>query len=587
MEQAILSAFLPFYAQETNRFEPDARKGPQEDHRTFHAVFAAAVRALKEKERPHRNRLPPEPKYYGQLRKHPLGGQFQDAARAEMKKVLEKGTWRVIDRAKSRGKILPLKWVFLYKFDESGHLVKCKARICVRGDLQDAHLESTYAATLAAKAFRIAMAIAAKFDLEVDQLDVVNAYLNSKMSPDQQPVFVELPDGFKQAGKVAQLDRPLYGLKDAPVLWYNTLTETLEEMGLTKSSEEPCLFTNDWLTVLFYVDDILLIYDQKHEQQAVEFKKRFGQRFEIRDEGAVKWFLGIRVIRDRETRRIWLSQSSYLEKLATKFNLLDENTRFPALPIPVKEFAASQEQATKADVKTYQEKIGSILYAAVTTRPDVARAASVLSRFLTNPSNEHMKAADQTILYLYATRFLALEFSGGADDVLFIACDASFADIVDSRHSSQGYLATLFGGPVVWKAAKQNTVSTSTTEAELRGVHEVAKEGYSLERLLRDLELDLHAGLTIHCDNLQTIRLITKADERIATNLRHIDIQNMWLRQEYQKGRFDVSYIPTAEMPADGFTKNLSRQQFEHFVSLLNLQDARERIQTEDARSQA
>ena len=141
---------------------------------------------------------------------------------------------------------------------------------------------------------------------------------------------------------------------------------------------------------------------------------------------------------------------------------------------------------------------------------------------------------------------------------------------------------TLFGGPVVWKATKQNTVSSSTTEAELRGVHAVTKEAYAMERLLQDIRLDLGAGLTIHCDNLQTIRLVVKDEERVVTNLRHLDIQNIWLRQEFRKGRFELEYLPTAEMPADGLTKNLTRQQFERFVRMLNLKNVRERVEQED-----
>ena len=94
-----------------------------------------------------------------------------------------------------------------------------------------------------------------------------------------------------------------------------------------------------------------------------------------------------------------------------------------------------------------------------------------------------MKAVDQTIRYLYATRFLAIEYSA-SDDILFIASDALFTDNPESRHSSQGYLMTLFGGLVVWKATKQNTILSSTTEAELRGVHAVTKKAYAIERLL-------------------------------------------------------------------------------------------------------
>ena len=97
-----------------------------------------------------------------------------------------------------------MKWVFIYKLDKTESLIKCKARICARGDLQEANLESTYAATLAARAFRIAMAVAARFDLEVCQLDIVNAFLNGKIYP-HKPVYVELPDGARIPGMVAQL----------------------------------------------------------------------------------------------------------------------------------------------------------------------------------------------------------------------------------------------------------------------------------------------------------------------------------------------------------------------------------------------
>jgi Reverse transcriptase (RNA-dependent DNA polymerase) len=88
-------------------------------------------------------------------------------------------------------------WTFVYKFDTDRYLVKYKARICVRGDLQKFGLEDTYAATLAAKTFRTLMAIAAYFDLEAIQLDAVNAFLNS---PLDKTIYCEFPEGFKQPG---------------------------------------------------------------------------------------------------------------------------------------------------------------------------------------------------------------------------------------------------------------------------------------------------------------------------------------------------------------------------------------------------
>ncbi len=139
---------------------------------------------------------------------------------------------------------------------------------------------------------------------------------------------------------------------------------------------------------------------------------------------------------------------------------------------------------------------------------------------------------------------------------------------------------TLFGGPVNWKAGLQDTVTTSTTEAELLGVERTAKESYALMRFMRDISLDLGQQLKLYCDNQQTIRLIVDEGQRISTKLRHVDIQNMWLRQEFRKGKFFIEYLPTGRMPADGLTKALSRQKFEHFRNLLNLQDVQRLVES-------
>jgi hypothetical protein len=122
-------------------------------------------------------------------------------------------------------------------------------------------------------------------------------------------------------------------------------------------------------------------------------------------------------------------------------------------------------------------------------------------------------------------------------------------------------------------------VTTSTTEAELLALKTTAQETMALIRFFKDLKLDLGELWTIFCDNQQTIRLVVGENERVTTKLRHVDIQNMWLRQEHAKGVFEVSYLPTNSMPADGLTKSLSRQKFEHFRSLLNLQDVRGKIE--------
>lgn len=129
----------------------------------------------------------------------------------------------------NRRDILPLLWVFKYKFDNDGYLSKSKARICVRGDVQ-LSFKDTYAATLAFSVFRAIMAITAAYDLVLIQLHADNAFLNSDID---EEIYVRFPEGFEIPGMVLRLRKALYGLKRSPLLWHNTLSEALKTLGLT------------------------------------------------------------------------------------------------------------------------------------------------------------------------------------------------------------------------------------------------------------------------------------------------------------------------------------------------------------------
>ena len=141
------------------------------------------------------------------------------------------------------------------------------------------------------------------------------------------------------------------------------------------------------------------------------------------------------------------------------------------------------------------------------------------------------------------------------------AADASHANNPD-RRSTQGILMKLFGGPVFWKSVKQSTVATSTTEAELVALSTGSKELLAIERLLHQVGLQMPADAmhSITCDNLQTVRLVRDESPRVSTRLRHVDIQQHWLREVYQRGELRVVWVPSREMAADGLTKSLPPQ---------------------------
>jgi hypothetical protein len=139
----------------------------------------------------------------------------------------------------------------------------------------------------------------------------------------------------------------------------------------------------------------------------------------------------------------------------------------------------------------------------------------------------------------------------------------------------------LFGGPIAWRANKQDTVTTSSTEAELLALSQTAKEAIFISRLFKAMTLRLNEPLIINCDNTQTLRLITEDTAKLITKLRHVDIHQHWLRQEYATRRVIFQWKATKEMIADGLTKALPKQRFQSFVNMIGMVDIKERLAEE------
>lgn len=121
--------------------------------------------------------------------------------------------------------------------------------------------------------------------------------------------------------------RALYGLKDAPLLWYRELKGSLARLGLREVKGIPCLFSDDRLIIFFYVDDIVVLVHPSKLSYHAEFERQLMKIYDLRCLGDLRWFLGIRVIRSSPTGRIWLIQDSFIDKLATKFNVMPKAGR--------------------------------------------------------------------------------------------------------------------------------------------------------------------------------------------------------------------------------------------------------------------
>jgi hypothetical protein len=557
-------------------------------HAAYHAAFAACLDEdiSKKTDKPsklHRDQIPPPPKSYKKLKGHVFESEFWTAIKAEMGTCWAKLCFSLTDAtvATADAEILPLMWVFTYKFDEDGFVYKFKARLVVRGDLQK-HEGDTYAATLAARVFRALMALVAAFSLLGFQYDALNAFLNAKLI---RKLYVRTPEGFEdEYGQLLLLCRALYGLKEAPLLWYQELHGTLTKMGLKPVPGVPCLYTNKHLIVFFYVDDIVVLVHPSNLHKKDEFEELLLSKYELRKLGSIKWFLGIRVLRDPLTHSISLIQDSFIDKVAAKYNLKQHNVRYPDVPLTVNHLDQSTDYPDLPRTKRYQELVGSLAYISICTRPDISRAHSILAR---HPGKLHLEAAIHAWRYLIGKRNWAIRASGeivkhdvsvkGEPD-FFGAADAAFGDEPETRRSSQGFVFKLYGMPIDWKATVQRCVTKSTTEAELIALSLAGSEMEWWNRFFEHVGFDPEITPTLWCDNQQTVSLVTKEAEKLQTKLKHVDIHQSWLRQEVTDGRLEVKWKETALMPADGFTKSLPRQKHDEFMRQLGLVDVKKAL---------
>ncbi|XP_074293159.1 secreted RxLR effector protein 161-like [Silene latifolia] len=213
----------------------------------------------------------------------------------------------------------------------------------------------------------------------------------------------------------------------------------------------------------------------------------------------------------------------------------------------------------------YSSAVGSLMYAMVCTRPDLAQSVSVVSRFMGDPGKEHWQAVKRIFRYLKGTYDVGLIYRGDRECLVSGYSDSDYAGDVDSRRSMTGYVFTLGGSVVSWKATLQPTVTLSTTEAEYMTLTAAAKEGIWLKGLVSDLGLHQEQAV-VFCDSLSAICLAK--DQVHHERTKHIDVRYHFLRNEK---RIKVNKVGTADNPADMFTKPVPHSKFQHCLDLLNI----------------
>ena len=333
------------------------------------------------------------------------------AMQDEMKSLHENKTFELVKLPKGK-KALKNKWVFRIKREEHNLQPRFKARLVVKGFSQRKGIDfdEIFSPVVKMTSIRTVLGLAASLDLEIEQMDVKTAFLHGNL---EEEIYMEQPEGFKEKGKedyVCKLKKSLYGLKQAPRQWYKKFEFVMGEQGYKKTTSDHCVFVqkfsdDDFIILLLYVDDMLII---GHNISRINsLKKQLSKSFAMKDLGPAGQILGMKISRDRGAKKLWLSQEKYIEKVLQRFNM--DKAKAVSCPI-ANHFKLSTRQCPSTDREKeemdrfpYASAVGSLMYAMVCTRPDIAHSVGVVSRFLSNPGKEHWAAVKWILRYLRGT----------------------------------------------------------------------------------------------------------------------------------------------------------------------------------------
>ncbi|CAI7885450.1 unnamed protein product [Closterium sp. NIES-54] len=502
--------------------------------------------------------------------------EWKKAMESELKSIEENGTWELVELPEGR-KAITSKWLFKIKSDADGKIERYKSRLVAKGYQQKEKVDykELFAPVVKPTTLRTLLAGAAIKGWVVKQMDVTTAFLNGVL---EEEIFMAQPEGFDDgSGRVLRL-------KKAPRQWYLKLRGVLEEIGFTPSSADHSLFMigegEERSFMVVYVDDILIFSPSSDLVKEVMLKLQ--DKFKCKALGDVSFYLGLHIERDVEKRCMWVHQRKYLEALAANVGQSEGHvaTPFPSGFKCVK--GPEEESVGEEERRRFHSLVGSLMYAAVNTRPDVAFATGQLTRVVQCPNEEQVAVGRRVAQYLGQTPTVGLQYSAaaqrrhkGADSVepgrLFLTAfsDASFASEPEDMTSVGGFICCVGGGPTAWESKKQVDQALSSVESEYMALFRAVREIVWQRRLLAELGEEQQGPTPLYCDSQGAIAL---AKNHVLHGLtKHMRVKWHWTRSMVAAGEVELLYVKTTGQPADMMTKRLLEQQ--HWKFRLELRE--------------
>jgi len=484
-----------------------------------------------------------EPKTYRQAKVSPQWSDLKKAMDDEIKSLKENDVWNVIPELVGR-KIVASQWVFKAKGNAQGEIERYTVWLVAKGFSQILcqDYDDIFAPIVRYDSLRLLLAISACKGWRPTQLDFKTAFQYVILT---EEVYMDLLEGSRLNEMVVKLKRCIYGLKQFPREWYYWLIEYLQPFGFAVTACDPCVLVHESGTIFLaiYVDDITVFgATGELKEQTTNMLKT---EFKVNDMGELNWLLGIQINFTDDGFTLW--QTTFIVEIPNRFLMpdfypvstpIDPNHRLKAIEV--------DEQST--DRTSYQQIIGSLMYLVTGTWPDLAYTITHLSQFNSSPWIIHLTAVQWVLRYLQGTKDRHLFYPWNNQLKMTAYTDASQGNCLDTRWSYSGYIFQLRQATISWRCRKQQSVATSTCEAEYIALAMTRNYHFWLNRGSQEL-LKIDILTALFCDINATIDVAYNA--KLNDRSKHIDVTYHFTREQIDQGNVSVMSVPSAENLAD------------------------------------
>jgi hypothetical protein len=495
------------------------------------------------------------------------------AEEKELSELAERGTWEVVDIMSATSKPIGCRWVYKYKLNDDNSIKLFKARLCALGFLQRYGIDflETFAAVALMKSLRCLLAIAVQLGLRATQLDVKNAFVQATL---KEIIFMNFPPGYPgPPGKVLRLIKSIYGLKQASREFQTLLVAAFKKCGFLPIVSDTCVFihTRVQAYMLTHVDDFICF--TANETLRTEATHRLNDllNYQLKELGRASIFTGINIVWNDDSKSVKIHQGPYINRVLRKFGM--ENGK--SVDTPHTNYVLSSLDSPLTDEEKlavkdlpYRSLVGSALWPAMGTRPDIIQSVISLAMFNHNWGQKHWQAGKRVLRYLKGHPDLGITytrdptFSGKFKARLW--SDSDWGSDTDSRRSRSGLALELLGGLLTWASKMQKTVALSSCEAEYMAIAEAVKDVLWFLNFMAELKLEVEVPVPLYIDNMSAIHL---AENPVShQRSKHIDMRYKFIRENVVAGVIVPLYVPTGDNIADIFTKNTTRTVFQKHV---------------------